>query len=180
MVRVLRKIQRSSEEPESGNEDVGAENGPEPPAGTTTARSSDASASTEDAAAADSGDRAVSLDQIFDMLRNSRRRQVFRILTETDRIEIGELAERIAARELDKPRKRLSSQERKRLYVALYQAHLPKLADVGAITYDERRGLVTPGPVLHRFISHLPGESASATTGTRKRRWANYISNILG
>lgn len=178
MVRLLRKIQRSQEASES-ERDLRAGNERETPSGTATTHSSNETPMAEDADEAAPDERPVSLDQTFEMLSNHRRRQTFRILAETDQIELGDLAEQIAARELDKPREQLTSQERKRLYVALYQAHLPKLANVGAISYNKRRGLIEPGPTFHSFTEYLPDESESASTETQERRWTDYVPDIL-
>lgn len=180
MERPLQRVQQDQERSENENERA-PESGDEqePPDGTASTRSSDATAAGAESAEADTEEQSVSLDQIFGMLRNQRRRQVLRTLTETARIELDDLAEQIAAQELDKPRKQLTSQERKRLYVALYQAHLPKLADVGAITYDERQGLVEPGPAIDSFTSHLPDVSGSNPIETQERRWRDYIPDIL-
>lgn len=49
-----------------------------------------------------------------------------------------DLAEMIAATELDKTIQELDSHERKRVYIALYQTHLDKLDEAGAIAYRER------------------------------------------
>lgn len=182
MVRRLEKIQRIQEASESGNErDPRVGNELDAHSETAAAHSSNVTAVVERAAEADTGpdEQPISLDQTFGMLSNHRRRQVFRILTETEQIELGDLAEQIAARELDKPRGQLTSQERKRLYISLYQTHLPKLADVDAITYNKRRGLIEPGPTLHSFTPYLPGESEPPPTETQERRWTDYIPNIL-
>lgn len=182
MVRLSENTQESQEVSNSGREsDRGPETGSDTHGGTATAHSGNASATAEGVADGDTDpeEQSISLDLIFEILRNHRRRRVLRTLTETEQIELGDLAEQIAARELDKPRRELSSQERKRLYVALYQSHLPKMADADAITYEERRGLIEPGPALHSFISLLPGESESPTTEARDGRWTDYIPNLL-
>jgi DNA-binding transcriptional ArsR family regulator len=92
----------------------------------------------------------LSRDVLFDLLRNSRRRQVMRYLGEHDHADIGELAEHIAAVENGTDPETLSSSERKRVYVSLYQSHLPKLAEADVVDYDKERGTVsrTPGADL--------------------------------
>lgn len=52
----------------------------------------------------------------------------------------------------------LTSQERKRVYISLYQNLLPNLADVDAITYDEDRGRVSPGPNFDICLDFLPAD----------------------
>jgi hypothetical protein len=51
---------------------------------------------------------------------------------------VGDLAEAIAAIELDRSISELSSQDRKRVYISLYQVHLDTLEKAGAISYDDR------------------------------------------
>jgi DNA-binding transcriptional ArsR family regulator len=109
---------------------------------------------------------AIDLDQVFGVLGNRRRRDILRYLAaESEGSRLGTLAERIAARECGKDVSQINSQERKRVYVALYQCHLPKMADVGAITYDKPRGTVERGPNFDLFEHHLPeDEVASGST----------------
>jgi DNA-binding transcriptional ArsR family regulator len=88
-------------------------------------------------------ERCMSKDEVFEMLQNERRRRILRYLLEADDVmTIGELAERIAAVENDTSVAALNSTQRKRVYVALYQTHLPKMDDVGVIDYDRDRGRV--------------------------------------
>jgi len=108
-----------------------------------------------------------SLNEIFNILSNQRRRQTLRYLSDKDEetASIGELSEQIAAGENEKPVGELTSQERKRVYVALYQVHLPKMANVGVIEYDDDRGVITSGPAAENFRQYLTtayGESQDA------------------
>lgn len=97
-----------------------------------------------------------SLDVVFDVLQNRRRRLVLSALSDPDGpTSLGDLAEHIAAIENDKPRSALDSQERKRVYVGLYQSHLPKMDEAGAIRFDDDRGTVEPGPHIDVFRGYL-------------------------
>lgn len=82
------------------------------------------------------------LDVLFGTLQNQRRRRILRYLENESSATIGELAEHIAAIENDVPKRQLSSTQRKRVYVSLYQSHLSKLADTGAVCYNKDRGTV--------------------------------------
>jgi hypothetical protein len=85
----------------------------------------------------------LSKDVIFEVLKNRRRRDVLEYLQAAEgTVTLSELAERIAAWENDVPVSALNSTQRKRVYVALYQTHLPKMDDVGVIDYDSDRGTV--------------------------------------
>lgn len=91
-----------------------------------------------------SNNEDLSQDTVFDVLSSARRRETIDILREEETpIELTGLAEIVAARENDTTVEALSSQDRKRVYVSLYQTHLPKLEDVGIIEYDEDGGEIT-------------------------------------
>lgn len=85
----------------------------------------------------------LSDDEIFDVLYNRRRRDVLSYLREHDgTATASDLAEYIAAKENDTTVRQLSSSTRKRVYVGLYQNHLPMMDDVGVIEYNKNRGTV--------------------------------------
>jgi len=80
-------------------------------------------------------------DRIFDILSSPRRRYVLYFLrSEPTPIQLTDLAEHVAAWENDTTVEELSTQQRKRVYVSLYQTHLPKLAETGLVDYDEESG----------------------------------------
>lgn len=79
-------------------------------------------------------------DVVFEILTNSRRRAILRYLDDaSDGATKGELADQIAAEENDKSVDELRSQERKRVYVSLYQFHLPKMESTGVIRIENDR-----------------------------------------
>ncbi|MFC7021022.1 MULTISPECIES: DUF7344 domain-containing protein [Haloarcula] len=83
----------------------------------------------------------LSRDRVFDILSSPRRRYVLHYLrTEESPIELTALAEEVAAWENDTTVEKLSSQDRKRVYVSLYQTHIPKLSEAGLIEYDSESG----------------------------------------
>ena len=91
----------------------------------------------------------LSRDEIFDLLRNSRRREVLRYLDALDdgNSTLSELAEYIAGVENDIKPNEVGASQRKRVYIGLYQGHLPKLADKGAVEYNQARGTVKLGDI---------------------------------
>lgn len=99
----------------------------------------------------------VSKDLVFHLLQNSRRRAVLRYLIERDEdvLSMREVSEQVAAWEDDTTVARLSSDARQRVYIALYQSHLPKLHDSGVIEYDRDRGTLSPLPPLTVFEPYL-------------------------
>jgi len=65
---------------------------------------------------------ALSQDVVFDILSSSRRRYVLYRLREAEGpVELTELAEQVAAWENDTETDQITEQERKRVYVSLYQ-----------------------------------------------------------
>lgn len=82
----------------------------------------------------------LSDDDMFEVLSNYRRRQVLEYLRDGDgTATVSDLAEAIAATENDTPIHQLSSYDRKRVYISLYQNHLPMMDDANVINYEEGR-----------------------------------------
>ena len=127
-------------------------------------------------AGADSGSdlRQLSLDAIFDALKNARRRRTLQYLGASDgSVKLGELAERIAADENGKSIAEITYAERKRVYVALYQCHLPKLDDIGLVSYDESRGIVTLRESAAQLQPYLEGPPSTD-------HWYRHYTAIVG
>lgn len=106
----------------------------------------------------------LSPDALFSLLRNQRRRDVLRCLRAADgEVELRELSEQVAALENDCPAAAVTYKERKRVQTALYQIHLPKLAEWGVVDYDRRAGTVELRDCAGRCLSLLddPGSSRS-------------------
>ncbi len=86
---------------------------------------------------------ALSTDDVYDILSNRRRRYAIHYLKQTgEPVDVSTLAEQVAAWENGKTPEELGSQERKRVYISLYQSHLPTLEKRGLINYDSDRGVV--------------------------------------
>lgn len=89
----------------------------------------------------------LSKDTVFEALTNSRRRATLYYLDENGGASnIGDLAEHIAAAENDISVPELTSAQRKRVYIGLYQCHLPKLDEMGIVEFDKHRGTVALEP----------------------------------
>lgn len=95
-------------------------------------------------------------DSIFDALVNSRRRLVLRYLAEHGGpVRLGDLAEHVAAIENDLSADALDSAQRQRVYISLYQSHLPRLDDMGIIEFDRSHGRVEVGPAAPQVEKYL-------------------------
>ncbi|MCU4753193.1 hypothetical protein OB919_14605 [Halobacteria archaeon AArc-curdl1] len=126
---------------------------------------------------------SLSNDSVFHILQTSRRRDVLRYLQaqledENDDFEsvsavsISDLTEWIAARENNITVEQLRSSQRQRVYISLYQTHLPKLDELNVINYDDDRGLVTPTPTIRKFDRYLEPESPVEEVPAQKyERW---------
>ncbi|WP_266077833.1 DUF7344 domain-containing protein [Haladaptatus caseinilyticus] len=86
----------------------------------------------------------LSQDQVFEVLKSPRRRYALYFLRrEGGTVELSDLTEQVAAWENDTTPTELTSDQRKRVYISLYQTHLPKLDDARIIEYDREDGVVS-------------------------------------
>ncbi|UTF54407.1 DUF7344 domain-containing protein [Natronosalvus rutilus] len=99
--------------------------------------------------------------EIFDLLSNHRRRYAIHHLKQTDEpVELGALAEQVAAWELEKEVQGLTSAERKRVYTSLQQTHLPALERAGMVEFDARAiELTEEAEQLEVYLDIVPGDS---------------------
>ena len=104
----------------------------------------------------------IRLDVIFDILKNQRRRHVLRYLRENESTTLSDLAEHVAALENDKDVRSLTSSERKRVYVGLYQCHLPRMNDAGVIDFDSDRGRIELRDTADQLDEYLDVEDGPA------------------
>lgn len=83
----------------------------------------------------------LSREAVFDLMNSPRRRFVIHYLHKIQEpIELQSLANHVASWEDDTPLDELTDQQKKRVYVSLYQTHVPKLADTGVVTFDRDSG----------------------------------------
>ena len=111
----------------------------------------------------------LGLDQLFEVLQNQRRRYVLQYLHDNEGgTSLSNLSEQIAAWENDKEIRRISSSERKRVYVALYQCHLPKMDDMGVVEFEQARGTIEAGEHIQLCYSYL---DVHENSDERRRRY---------
>ncbi|WP_458185070.1 DUF7344 domain-containing protein [Haladaptatus sp. NG-WS-4] len=103
----------------------------------------------------------LSKEDVFTALGNERRRYaVHYLLRDEGDVEIGDLAVQIAAWENGKGVEDITPQERRRVYNALQQVHLPKMDEVGIIQFDADRGVVSVSDDLtdlRVYLEIVPG-----------------------
>ena len=94
--------------------------------------------------------------EIFDLLKNSRRRSIVQYLRAHDGYaELNDVAESIAAEENDITVQELSSDQRKRVYIGLYQCHLPKMDTLGVVEYDKNRGTIELQDSVSQLLPYM-------------------------
>lgn len=88
----------------------------------------------------------VSVGEMFEALSDHRRRYALYILTDAEEpMAVRRLAEQMAAWLHETTLGEVSDDELRRTYVGLRHNHLPKLADLGVLEYDEDTDLVAVG-----------------------------------
>ncbi|MFP9058919.1 hypothetical protein ACLI4R_00135 [Natrialbaceae archaeon A-chndr2] len=87
--------------------------------------------------------------ELFDVFSNARRRQTVRYLKRYQgTCDLAPLVEQVAAWENDTETEAVTRTQRRRVYISLYQTHLPMLEEHGIVDWD---------PDAHR-IELLPSE----------------------
>ncbi|WP_396613443.1 transcriptional regulator (plasmid) [Haloferax sp. S1W] len=118
----------------------------------------------------------LSKDELFRILSNSRRRQIIYFLhRKGDALSLKELAAMVAARENGTAVDEVTDEERQRVYISLYQTHLPKLESAELIHYDdEARTVELVSDVAQRGFFWMQSDST--------RPWSIYYAavGILG
>lgn len=108
-------------------------------------------------------------DDPFELLANHRRRHILRCLADSGgEAPLWELSRNVAAHETDTASEEVDEREIRRVYVSLYQTHVPTLQESGFVEYDETERQVRLGDRTDEIIALLQDWSA------RRRRWAVY------
>lgn len=88
-------------------------------------------------------------DEVYTLFSPPRRREIVRYLAsevdDDEWVDFGEIAKYVAARENGKSVDEVTTDERKTVYVAMYQQHLDVLEEADVIDWDERSGEITRG-----------------------------------
>lgn len=99
---------------------------------------------------------SISRDELFEVLGNERRRHAVEvILDHGGTLDVSSLVDRVAAIENDKLEDDLTSAERKRVYTALRQTHLPMIEEFGLIAWDRESDEIEPAETLTNVNVYL-------------------------
>ena len=114
-------------------------------------------------------------DQVFDVLANRRRRFALHALRRGEAtVDIGTLAEQIAAWENHTDPSSVTSTERKRVYTALQQSHLPRMDEAGMVKFDKRAGTVDVTDAAEEIDVYLD------VVRGREIPWSAYYVGLSG
>lgn len=109
-------------------------------------------------------------DELFHLLQNERRRRAVQYVLRRDGVvDMRDISDRLAAIENDVEVAALTSAQRKRVYVSLYQCHLPKLDEAEVIDYDKDRGTIERTPRIDQLEPYLSVEGESDEEGDERR-----------
>lgn len=121
----------------------------------------------------------LSKEQLFDVLRNSRRRAVIvHLREENGELSVEELSRRVAADEYEIPESELSSEQYKRVYTGLYQFHLDKMDELGVLEFDSDRNVVSLRSGASQFEPYL-GRETSVDSARKEFSVAAVVALIV-
>lgn len=115
--------------------------------------------------------------QIFEILSNDRRRYVIHYLkqqSDETTIQLREIVDQVAAWENGIDVSGLDSSDRKTVYTALKQTHLPRLDEFGVVEYDQQRGeviLTETADQVQLYMEYVPEDDIS---------WSQYYLGLSG
>ncbi|MFB6123506.1 MAG: hypothetical protein ABEJ78_08610, partial [Haloferacaceae archaeon] len=116
-------------------------------------------------------DATLTEGEIHDVLRNDRRRLVLERLRDHGGSEtVAELAEFIAAVEAgtSPPPRNV----RQSVYVSLHQTHLPKLDELGIVTYDPNEKTVSLAAGAERVAPYMDGSTNAQAS------WTEFFAGV--
>lgn len=94
-------------------------------------------------AAVEDVDHPLDLDAVFDLLANRRRRRTLATLSAHGDVSLPDLADEVVVAERERPLAEVDPHHVLAVYLALYHAHVPALADAGLVAYDQDSDYVT-------------------------------------
>ena len=118
----------------------------------------------------------LSLDDVFGILSNSRRRATLRVIAEHQNLDFGELVNHVSEIEYQLPIEQISSDERHRVYVSLQQTHKRTLEEHNIIQTEDEGSRIKIGPNAHELLEFMElvehGETEKSLTDKVRRSFA--------
>lgn len=106
----------------------------------------------------------LEIEHVYTALGHPRRRYLCYTLLEDAEWSLTDLATKIAAWENDISEQAVTENQRERVYVSLYHAHVPKLIDESVITFDELTETISASEHAEQVLTALEGMGASLDT----------------
>lgn len=107
-------------------------------------------------------DPELSQAKLFDVFSNARRRMAVRYLTDRNgTCDLTPLVEQVAAWENQVVPSEVTRAQRRRVYISLYQTHLPMLEEHGIIDWDPEAHRITlrhDGRAFEPYLDNSPSE----------------------
>ena len=115
----------------------------------------------------------IDRDELFHILRNRRRRFALHHLKHHEgSVDVGDLATQVAAWENEVSVEEVTSKQRRRVYNALQQTHVPELAETGVVEVERREiELTERADELDIYLEVVPGEDIP---------WSEYYLGLGG
>lgn len=110
------------------------------------------------------GGVGISLDEVFELLADRRRRYVLCTLRDVDHLKLEALAKAVSARKNDVSPDEAPSERMNNVAVALHHRALPQLQHARLVDYDERHGDVRSGANLSLVEKYLDMAAADETS----------------
>lgn len=115
-------------------------------------------------------------DTVFATLKNNRRRLALRYVRQQGgQTILSDLANHITAQENGIPESQITSKQRKRVYVSLYQIHLPGMDRSGVVAFNRARGTIEVTPHTAELYPYL-----DASTGVNSNSNHYLTVTIFG
>lgn len=115
----------------------------------------------------------IDLEELYGVLANRRRRLAIHELQRCEEtVELGDLSEQLAAWEEDKTPREVTAAERKAMYTALQQRHLPRMDRARLVRFDDRAATVAPTDQL------LDLDVYTEVVGDRDFPWSQYYLGL--
>lgn len=120
-------------------------------------------------------------EDLWETLSNKRRRWVIGQLVTAEDVDIGFLSTHRAAVENDCATSEITSDQRKRVYIGLYQCHLPTLDNAGVVDWDKRTQTVQRGPEFVRAHNAIEAVEGALDTDSESEQTSDgFISRLAG
>ena len=115
----------------------------------------------------------IDLEELYGVLANRRRRlAIHELQRREEAVELGELSEQLAAWEEGKTPREVTAAERKAMYTALQQRHLPRMDRARLVRFDDRAATVEPTEHL------LDLDVYTEVVGRRDFPWSHYYLGL--